>query len=112
MYGSMVIRECFEETEIVLRNEKLLKVFEQSYYSTQEWKAENCTQKEASYIVTLAIFIYLLGELKPQYTEPETLGPWHIYKITDVTRHRKELVPVLEENIELITKEIKTYEKR
>ena len=31
-----VIRECFEEAEIVLRNEKLLKIFEKTCYSTKE----------------------------------------------------------------------------
>src|SRR6185437_5005572 len=31
-----VIRECFEEAEIVLRNEKLLKIFEETCYLTKE----------------------------------------------------------------------------
>ncbi|RIB04800.1 hypothetical protein C2G38_2221360 [Gigaspora rosea] len=42
-----VIRECFEEAEIVLRNEKLLKIFEETCYSTKEWRAEPCLQREA-----------------------------------------------------------------
>ncbi|RIB08931.1 hypothetical protein C2G38_2210287 [Gigaspora rosea] len=66
-----VIRECFEEAEIVLRNEKLLKIFEETCYSTKEWRAEPCLQKEAKYI----------------------------------------LVPILEENIELIDGKIKAYEQ-
>ncbi|RIB14929.1 hypothetical protein C2G38_2193705 [Gigaspora rosea] len=84
-----VIRECFEEAEII---------------------AENCLQKEAYYIVTLAICLHPLEE-PPKQTEPHTLGPWHLYKIKDLLKHRNELVPILEENIELIEGKIKTYEQ-
>ncbi|RIB10726.1 hypothetical protein C2G38_2205335 [Gigaspora rosea] len=96
-----VIKECFEEAEIVLRNEKLLKIFEETCYLTKEWIAENCLQKEANYIVTLAMYIHPLEE-PPKYTKLHTLGPWHLYKIKDLLKHRNELVPILEENIELI----------
>ncbi|RIB19679.1 hypothetical protein C2G38_1247274 [Gigaspora rosea] len=89
-----VIRECFEEAEIVLRNEKLLKMFEETCYSTKEWRAEPCLQKEAKYIVTLAIYLHPLEEL-PKHTEPHTLGPWDLYKIKDLLKHRNELVPIL-----------------
>ncbi|RIB14356.1 hypothetical protein C2G38_2195395 [Gigaspora rosea] len=105
-----VIRECFEESEIVLRNEKLFKIHKETYYSTKEWKAEPCLQKEASYIVTLAIYLHPLEE-SPKYTEPHTLGPWNLYKMEDLLKHRNELVPVLEENIELINGKIKAYEQ-
>ncbi|RIB23950.1 hypothetical protein C2G38_2287181 [Gigaspora rosea] len=103
-----VIRECFEEAEIVLRNEKLLKIFEETCYSTKEWRAEPCLQKEAKYIVTLAIYLHPLEE-PPKHTEPHTLGPWDLYKIKDLLKHRNELIPILEENIELIDGKIKTY---
>ncbi|RIB18340.1 hypothetical protein C2G38_2184875, partial [Gigaspora rosea] len=103
-----VIRECFEETEIVLKNEKLLKKFEETCYSTEEWRAEPCLQKEAKYIVTLAIYLHLLEE-PPKHTEPHTLGLWDLYKIKDLLEHRNELIPILEENIELIDGKIKTY---
>ena len=105
-----VIRECFEEAEIVLRNEKLLKIFEETCYSTEEWKAESCLQKEASHIVTLAIYIHPLEE-PPKHTEPHNLGPWNLYKIGELLRHRNELIPILEKNIELIDIKIKTYEQ-
>ncbi|RIB26361.1 hypothetical protein C2G38_272153 [Gigaspora rosea] len=105
-----VIRECFEEAEIVLRNEKLVKISEETCYSTKEWIAENCLQKEAYYIVTLAIYLHPLEEPLKQ-TELHTLGPWHLYKIKDLLKHRNELVPILEENIELIDGKIKTYEQ-
>ncbi|RIB15901.1 hypothetical protein C2G38_2191345 [Gigaspora rosea] len=95
-----VIRECFEEAEIVLRNEKLLKTFEETCYSTKEWRAEPCLQKEAKYIKN-----------HQKHTEPHTLGPWNLYKIKDLLKYRNELVPVLEENIELIDGKIKTYEQ-
>ncbi|RIB08849.1 hypothetical protein C2G38_315909 [Gigaspora rosea] len=78
-----VIRECFEETEIVLRNEKLVKIFKETCYSTKELITENCLQKEAYYIVTLAIYLHPLEE-SPKQTEPHTLGPWHLYKIKDL----------------------------
>src|SRR6185312_16574028 len=105
-----VIRECFEKAEIVLRNEKLLKIFEKTCYSTKEWIAENCLQKEAYYIVTLAIYIHPLEEL-PKHTELHILGPWHLYTMKDLLRHRNELVPILKENIELIDGKIKAYEQ-
>ncbi|RIB01305.1 hypothetical protein C2G38_2231268 [Gigaspora rosea] len=105
-----VIRECFEEAEIVLRNDKLVKIFEDTCYSTKEWIAENCLQKEAYYIVTLTIYLHPLEELLKQ-TEPHILGPWYLYKIKDLLKHRNELVPVLGENIELIDGKIKTYEQ-
>src|SRR6185437_15853686 len=105
-----VIRECFEEAEIVLRNKKLLKIFERTCYSTKEWVAENCLQKEACYIVTLAIYIHPLEE-PPKHVEPHILGPWYLYKMEDILKHRNELIPVLEENIELINEKIKTYEQ-
>ncbi|RIB19499.1 hypothetical protein C2G38_2306886 [Gigaspora rosea] len=89
-----VIRECFEEAEIVLRNEKLLKIFEETCYSTKEWRAEPCLQKEAKYIVTLAIYLHPLEE-PPKHTEPHTLGPWNFYKIKVLLKHRNELVPIL-----------------
>ncbi|RIB03607.1 hypothetical protein C2G38_2224572, partial [Gigaspora rosea] len=47
----------------------------------------------------------------PKHTEPHTLGPWDLYKIKDLLKHRNELVPILEENIELIDGKIKTYEQ-
>ena len=106
-----VIRECFEEAEIVLRNGKLLKIFEKTCYSTKEWIAENCLQKEACYIVTLAIYIHPLEEL-PRDVEPHILGPWQLYKMEDLLKNRNCLVPVLEENIELINEKIKTYEQK
>ncbi|RIB09642.1 hypothetical protein C2G38_2146458 [Gigaspora rosea] len=105
-----VIRECFEEAEIVLRNEKLLKIFEETCYSTKEWRAKPCLQKEAKYIVTLAIYLHPLEE-PPKHTEPHTLGPWNLYKIKDLLKHRNELVPILRENIELIDRKIKAYEQ-
>src|SRR6185437_12024671 len=105
-----IIRKCFEEAEIVLRNEKLLKIFEETCYSTKEWIAENCLQKEAYYIVTLAIYIHPLEE-PPKHAELHALGPWHLYKIKDLLRHQNELVPILERNIELIDGKIKTYEQ-
>ncbi|RIB29361.1 hypothetical protein C2G38_2136903 [Gigaspora rosea] len=104
------IRECFEEAEIVLRNEKLLKIFEETCYSTKEWRAAPCLQKEAKYIVTLAIYLHPLEE-PPKHTEPHTLGPWNLYKIKDLLKHRNELVPILRENIELIDGKIKAYEQ-
>ncbi|RIB22630.1 hypothetical protein C2G38_2033421 [Gigaspora rosea] len=75
-----------------------------------EWRAEPCLQKEASYIVTLAIYLHPLEE-PPKHTEPHTLGPWYLYKMKDLLKHRNELVPILEENIELIDEKIKTYEQ-
>ncbi|RIB09108.1 hypothetical protein C2G38_2209791 [Gigaspora rosea] len=84
-----VIRECFEEAEII---------------------AENCLQKEACYIVTLAIYIHPLEE-QPKNAEPHILGPWHLYTIEDLLKHRNCLIPILEENIELINIKIKTYEQ-
>ncbi|RIB02434.1 hypothetical protein C2G38_2227842 [Gigaspora rosea] len=82
-----VIRECFEEAEIVLRNEKLVKIFEET-----------------------SIYLHPLEE-PPKQTELYTLGPWHLYKIKDLLKHQNELVPVLGENIELIDGKIKTYEQ-
>ena len=58
-------------------------------------------QKEACYIVTQAIYIHPLEE-PPKHTKPYTLGPWYLYKIEDILKHQNELIPVLEENIELI----------
>ncbi|RIB18619.1 hypothetical protein C2G38_2184093 [Gigaspora rosea] len=72
-------------------------------------KDENI-DKEARYIVTLAIYLHPLEE-PPKHTEPCTLGPWYLYKIKDLLKHRNELVPILEENIELIDGKIKAYEQ-
>ncbi|RIB11048.1 hypothetical protein C2G38_2204465 [Gigaspora rosea] len=84
-----VIRECFEEAEI---------------------KAEPCLQREASHIITLAIYIHPLEEL-PKHTEPHNLGPWNLYKMEELLKHRNELISILEKNIELIDIKIKTYEQ-
>ncbi|RIB08583.1 hypothetical protein C2G38_2211321 [Gigaspora rosea] len=82
-----VIKECFEEAEIVLRNEKLLKILEET-----------------------SIYLHPLEEL-PKQTEPHTLGLWYLYKMKDLLKHRNELVPILEENIELINGKIKAYKQ-
>ncbi|RIB02789.1 hypothetical protein C2G38_2226866 [Gigaspora rosea] len=68
---------------------------DETCYSTEEWEAESCLQKEASHIVTLAIYIHPLEE-PPKHTEPHNLGPWNLYKIEELLRHRNELIPILE----------------
>ncbi|RIB26507.1 hypothetical protein C2G38_2163137 [Gigaspora rosea] len=73
-------------------------------------RAEPCLQKEAKYIVTLAIYLHPLEEL-PKHIEPHTLEPWNLYKIKDLLKHRNELVPILRKNIKLIDRKIKAYEQ-
>ncbi|RIB11761.1 hypothetical protein C2G38_2202614 [Gigaspora rosea] len=78
--------------------------------NTDNGKQNPVYKKEASYIVTLAIYLHPLEE-PPKHTEPHTLGPWNLYKMKDLLKHRNELVPILEENIELIDGKIKAYEQ-
>ncbi|RIB12610.1 hypothetical protein C2G38_2200169 [Gigaspora rosea] len=52
-----------------------------------------------------------LSNQPPKHIEPHTLGPWNLYKMKDLLKHRNELIPILEENIELIDGKIKAYEQ-
>ncbi|RIB04459.1 hypothetical protein C2G38_2222323 [Gigaspora rosea] len=58
-----------------------------------------------------SIYIHPLEE-SPKHTEPNILGPWHFYKMKDLLKHRNKLVPILEENVELIDGKIKAYDKK
>ncbi|RIB23636.1 hypothetical protein C2G38_2289077 [Gigaspora rosea] len=102
------MRETLEESGIILEEEKLQKIWSETVPSQLEWTARRCEVQDATYNVTLSIFIYPWDWIQePIATESNKSSDWTWYTFQEVIF--MNLIPMLQKNQDFIFQEIGKY---
>ncbi|RIB12035.1 hypothetical protein C2G38_2259320 [Gigaspora rosea] len=102
------MRETLEESGIILEEEKLQKIWSETVPSQLEWTARRCNIQDATYNVTLSIFIYSWDWIQePIATEPDKSSDWTWHTFQEVIF--MNLIPMLQKNQDFIFQEIGKY---
>ncbi|RIB24252.1 hypothetical protein C2G38_2032040 [Gigaspora rosea] len=102
------MRETLEESGIILEEEKLQKIWSETVPLQLEWTARRCNVQDATYNVTLSIFIYPWDWIQePIATESDKSSDWTWHTFQEVIF--MYLIPMLQKNQDFIFQEIGKY---